>query len=188
MSDKQIIKPKSTEEIRKLVGSCCLGFDPDYVLKLADDEIKGMKGPKEFAPDTNYYKAMTILEFDKGVLLVSSIPERFRVFALEFNRNLQAEYNCTTPSEKSMAEVAALNFVRTLVIQDRINSYLGIGSITDMGVKYLAVLSKELDRAERHYLASLEALKAFKAPPIAVNIKTQTAVVGQNQIVQANNS
>jgi len=63
-----------------------------------------------------------------------------------------------------------------------------LGSIkTRYDVQYLAVLSKELDRAERHYLASLQALKMLKSPSFEVNIKTNTAVVGQNQIVQANN-
>jgi len=105
---------------------------------------------------------------------------------LEFSLNLQKEYKCETQSEKSMAEIVALNFSRVLSIQDEINSYLRKDSITDIGVKYLAVMSKELDRAERHYLASLQALKMLKMPPLEVSIRTQTAIVGQNQIVQAN--
>jgi len=116
------------------------------------------------------------------------MSEKFKVFALEFSRNLQTEYGCTTASEKSMAEVIALNFVRVLAIQDKINSYLTLGSITDMGVKYLEVLSKELDRAERHYLSTLQALKYIKSPALEVNIRTNTAVVGQNQAVQVKNA
>jgi hypothetical protein len=188
MPDSQLTKPKSIEEIKKTFKDCSLGFDPEYVLKQADEETKDLKGLKEFAPDTNFYKAMTVFEFDKGILLTSAIPERFKVFALEFNKNLQVEYNCVTSSERSMAELVTLNFVRTLAIQNKINSCLSMNSIGETGVKFLAVMSKELDRAEKHYITSLAALKSFKMPSMAVNIKTNTAVVGQNQIVQSNNS
>lgn len=187
MQNNKIIKTKSVEEIRKSISGSGTGFDAGYILKLAHEEAKGAKGKNEFTPDTNLYKALTLFEFDKGILLASSIPERFRVFAVELSKNLQTEYSCVTVSEKSMAEVIALNYVRVLTIQDRVNSYLGLSSITDMGVRYLAVLSKELDRAERHYLTSIQALKMLKTPPLEVNIKTQTAVVGQNQLVQTNN-
>jgi len=187
MSKNKITKPKTITELRKTFYELGTSSDAAYVLRRANEEVRGLKKMKKFAPDTNYYKAMTIFEFDKGVLLTSSLPERFRVFALEFSRNLQEEYDCKTQSEKSMAEIIALNFARVLSVQDKINSFLGMGSITNMGVRYLAVVSKELDRAERHYLTSLQVLKMLKSPPLEVNIKTQTAVVGQNQVVQANN-
>lgn len=117
----------------------------------------------------------------------SAIPEKYRAFCIDLSRSLQKEYQCEMPSEKATAELVAVNFIRTLEIQNKINSYLGRGEITDMGVRYVAVLSKELDRANRHYLSSLQTLKMIKQPAIEVNIKTQTAVVGQNQIVQSNN-
>lgn len=187
MPDNKITKTKSIEEIRKSLGESCTGFDSKYILRLADEEIKDLKEQKEFSLDSNYYKAMTLFEFDKGILLLNAIPELHRVFAIEFSKNLQREYNCKTPSEKSLAEIVALNFVRVLGAQSKINSYLSKDSVTDMGIGYLNVMSKELDRAERHYLASLQALKTIKSHSFEVNIKTNTAVVGQNQIVQANN-
>lgn len=188
MPDNKITKTKTIGEIRNQILQSGTGFDARYILELADEETKDLKGKKEFAPDTNYYKAMTLFEFDKGILMISAIPDRYRVFALEFSKNLQREYDCQTPSEKSLAEVVALNFVRVLEIQNKINSYLSRESVSDIGIGYLNVMSKELDRAERHYLVSLQTLKMLKMPPLAVNIKTQTAVVGQNQLVQANNA
>lgn len=183
---KEIIKAKTRDEIRDSIKGSSTGFDAWYILQQADKEMKDFKEPKEIVSNTNYYKAMTLFEFDKGVLLLNSIPELHGVFALEFSKNLQAEYNCKTPSEKSMAEVVSLNFVRILETQRKIKNALG--SIkTRYDVQYLAVLSKELDRAERHYLTSLQAIKMLRSPAFEVNIKTQTAVVGTNQIVQANN-
>jgi len=186
MPKNKLAKPRTIEEIRKSIRDSGTKFDSKHILKLADKELSGLKGPKEFGPDTNLYKATTLLEFDKGFLMMSVVPERYRVFALEFSKNLQSEYQCKTQSEKSIAEVTSLNYVRVLEIQDRINSYLGKGSVSDTGVKFLSVMSKELDRAERHYLSSLQLLRMLKMPPLQMNIKTNTAVVGHNQIVQAN--
>ena len=81
----------------------------------------------------------------------------------------------------------ALNFVRTLYVQDGITAYIHIGTITDMGVSYLNFLSKEMDRAQRHYLVSLEALRAIHNPEFELNIKTNTAVVNNNQAAQVKN-
>jgi hypothetical protein len=186
MSDNKLVKVKSVEEIRRSVSKSGTGFDAWYIFQQADKEMKGFKGPKEIDSDTAYYKAVTLCEFDKGILLLNSVPNLYQVFTLDFSKNLQTEYGCATPSEKSLAEIVALNFVRTLEVQRRLKNVISdVGTKED--VRYLAVLSKELDRAQRHYLTSLQALKMLKAPLLAVNIKTQTAVVGQNQIVQTNN-
>jgi len=186
MPNNKIAKIITIKELRKLFSNLRTGFDSGYILKKAHEEVKELKGMKMFDPGTNYYKAMTLFEFDRGILLASSIPDRFIVFALEFSKNLQSEYECKTQSEKSIAEITSLNFVRVLETQNRINSYLNRKSIEDIGIKYLTFLSKELDRAERHYLSSLQMLRLLKTSPLQMNIKTNTAVVGQNQIVQAN--
>ncbi len=46
---------------------------------------------------------------------------------------------------------------------------------------YRNYLSKELDRAHRQFLSALETLKAIQQPAMKVNIKTNTAFVGENQ-------
>ena len=186
MSNNKITKPRTIDEIKDIISNMGSAYDSRYVLENFEKELKDFKTKRECGPETVLFRAMTLYEFEKGFLLASSLPSSFRVFALEFSLNLQKEYKCENQSEKSMAEIVALNFSRVLSIQDEISSYLRKGSITDIGVKYLAVMSKELDRAERHYLTSLQALKMLKMPPLEVSIRTQTAIVGQNQIVQAN--
>lgn len=185
--NNKIIKEKTPEEIKHLFESFSTGYDSTYVLKKANKElaIKHTEN-NHVEPDSFYYKVLTMLEFDKGILLMSSVPEISHVFALEFSKNLQTEYNCKSPSEKSLAEVVALNFVRTLSIQAKINSYLSLKTIDDLGIKYLDLLSKELDRAQRHYLISLQTLRMLKMPQLEVNIKTQNAFVGNNQVLQKN--
>jgi len=188
MPDNKITKSKTLEEIKAIVSELGTGFDARYVLGKVEEERKSLDVPKDVTSDSFLYKAMTLFEFDKGILMLNAIPELHRTFVLEFSKNLQVEYDCKTPSEKSLAEVVALNFVRVLGAQSKMNSYLSRDSVTDIGVGYLNVISKELDRAERHYLTSLEALRTLHSPSFNVNIKTNTAVVGQNQAVQIKNA
>ncbi|MBI2327385.1 hypothetical protein HYU92_03605 [Candidatus Curtissbacteria bacterium] len=184
-------KPKSIVkklDIKEFIDRCAIADDPISILKQAQEELDSHKNhSQKMTPESTSYKAFTIFEFDKGILMATAIPEAYRTFCIDFSRKLQKEYQCETPSEKATAELVAINFVRTLIIQDRMNAFLALGSVTDNTVKYFAVLSKELDRANRHYLTALQTLKMIKQPALEVNIKTQTAIVGQNQIVQSNN-
>lgn len=161
-------------------------YDPNNLFpKLIDEMEKNKENNPEVIKFVN--RALSLFEFNNGVLMISAVSEEYRTFCIEFSRNLQKEYHCETPSEKATTELVAVNFVRTLEIQRKINGYLSMGETTEMGIKYFAVLSKELDRANRHYLNVLQTLKMLKQPVLEVIIKTQTAVVGQNQIIQANN-
>ncbi len=136
-------------------------------------------------------KAISVLslkEFSQGILLATSLLGHYRTFAIKLSNDLQIEYKCENPSEKTLAHNVAMNFTRTIAIQEKISDYLRLGTVSDVGVKYLDFLSKELDRANRHYLSSLQALKSIKQQPMNINIRTQTAVVGQNQLVHSNNN
>ncbi len=188
MPKNKITKEKTLDEIRKSVSASGTAFDSRYVLMQADKEMGGNEGAKEFDSESNYYKAMTLFEFDKGVLLMNALHGLHRVFALEFSKNLQTEYNCQTPSEKALAETVALNFSRVLDTQRRINMFIEKNSLSEIGLGYLKYLSIESDRAQRNYLASLEALRTLHNPAFEVNIKANTAVVGQNQAVQVKNT
>lgn len=191
VKDSPVEKSKSVVkklDIKEFIDRCAIADDPISILKRVQEELDSHKNhSQKMTPESASYKAFTLFEFDKGILMAAAVPERYRTFCIDFSRNLQKEYQCETPSEKATAELVAINFVRTLEIQYRINCFLELGHVTDNLVKHFAILSKELDRANRHYLASLQTLKMIKLPALEVNIKTQTAVVGQNQIVQSNN-
>ncbi len=183
-----LTKIKSLDEIKDRIGDCKSQYDPKTVLRGADKELSkvkvGTSQPTEM--ESNLFKSLTLLEFDNGILLTTTVPEQYKTFGIDLMRNLQKEYNCQTPSEKATAELTAVNYIRTLEIQHRITLYLAMGTLTDSGVKYLAILSKELDRANRHYLTSVQVLKSLKQMPFQFTLKANTAVIGQNQIVQAN--
>jgi len=181
-----ITKPRTIEEVRKFLSYSRTIADPDLVLEEADKELrKESKRQQAYSLDCTMFKAMTLVEFESGSLLTMAIPKHFATFGIDMMRQLQKEYDCNTFSEKSTAELATVSYVRTLAIQARINSYLCGDSFTDIGVKFLAVMSKELDRAHRHYLTAIQTLRSIKQPPMQVRINTDTAIIGQNQVVQA---
>ncbi|MCL4353434.1 MAG: hypothetical protein M1484_04045 [Patescibacteria group bacterium] len=186
MKKKAVVPVKTFDEIRKSLLELELSIDPKHVLQEGIKEIGQKAGPLK--PESNFYKALTVFEFDRGLLLGNSVSDLFRTFALDYFQKLRAEFDCKTPSENALAEIAAINLVRAMQTQQRINSILSREEgLSKIDIRFLEVLGQELDRANRHFLASMQALKTMRQPTMQVNIKTETAVVGQNQIVQANN-
>lgn len=186
-SNKTITQVKTSEEIKDYLNRSKTAVDPDIVLQEADKEVRDNPSNKLATSfESNIFKAMTLLEFENGLLMASAIPEQYQTFGVDMLRQLQQEFHCESVSEKATAELTAVNYIRTLEIQHRITRYLAMGTLTDTGVRYLAIMSKELDRANRHYLASVQTLKMMKQSPLQLNIKTDTAIIGQNQVVQAN--
>ena len=180
--NKTLSKTPTFEEKRLRLKEATTIYEEDSVVVRAFEEIKN--GNKCESTDCNIYREMTTREFDTGAILVFSLPEIHRTLALSLSKKLQNEFNCQTTSEKSLAELASLNYSRILSIQKRMNDYLSKGEITDMGVGYLKFASQELDRAERHYLTSIQTLKSMREPPMQVNFRANTAVIGQNQVIQ----
>lgn len=186
---KTALAPKRTIElIREEFSKLKTLNDPSSILRKADEDLTKLDGGSHSSDGKDaIFKALTLNEFDNGALLTMAVSDSYKTFGIDLMRKLQYEYSCTTPSEKATAELAALSYIRTLDVQRRLTNYLDIGTFTDIGVHYVAVLSKELDRANRHYLTAIQALRMLKQPPMLLNIRADTAVVGQNQIVQTNN-
>ncbi|MCX6791876.1 MAG: hypothetical protein NT149_02460 [Candidatus Gottesmanbacteria bacterium] len=127
-----------------------------------------------------------------------------------FEEQLQREYQCQTPSERSLATVASIAYRHFIGIREQIiNSEGKISSlyyahmtcredsfhpynpnnacnIMQREIQRLSVLSKESDRAYRQYITSLHVLRMMKQAPLQITVKAQTAIIGQNQLIQAN--
>lgn len=186
--EKAVVPAKTNEEIRDCIRKSKTLFDPDVVFHEVGKELNDKEGKQEVLPKTNTFKAMTLFEFENGVLMSTTIAEQYKTFGIDMLRQLQKEYRCEGVSEKATAELVAVSYIRTLEIQHRINNYLELGTITTNGVGFLNIMSKELDRANRHYLTALQTLRTLKEQPLQVTFKTNTAIIGQNQIVQANSN
>lgn len=178
---------RSIEAVKNEIANLTHKDDPNQVLKAAEKKLMTLdyKSYEEKADDP-ILKAMTLREFDNGTLMSLALSDYYKTFGIDLMRKFQVEYGCLSPSEKSTAELAAVSFMRVLDIQRRMKNYLEIGTFTGIGVQYVATLSKELDRANRHYLTAIQTLRMLRQPVMQLNIKANTAVVGQNQIIQAN--
>jgi len=162
--------------------------DPICVLEQAEEKMLTLDpNGHEMTNDEPIFKAMTLREFDNGTLLSMAMSKPYKTLGIDLMRKLQTEYKCESPSEKATAELASISFMRILDTQRRITNYLDIGSFSDIGVQYVAVLSKELDRASRHYLAALQTLRMLKQPPMSVNVKANIANVANQQVVKNEN-
>ena len=96
------------------------------------------------------------------------------------------EYKCQTASEKALAEVIAGAYVRILEYSTKFNCCARITSVSNDINTYYAMLSKEIDRAQRHFITALTTLKQIKAPKLDINVKAKNAFVSQNQQINAN--
>ncbi len=114
--------------------------------------------------------------------LMECFSKRYWGMATELSSQVIKEYECTTHAEKMLAESAVGAFMRYLDASRRLNNCLDVDLyITPNKTAYMAMLSKERDRAHRQFLNSLATLKQFKAPAIEMNIKSNTAFIAQNQ-------
>lgn len=85
-------------------------------------------------------------------------------------------------------EIVTNSFIRAIDHSRRFNNCLNAGEyLSDERTRYLTMLSKQIDRANRQYLNALTALKQIKAPVIEMNIRTNTAFVSQNQQINVDN-
>ncbi|MBT4120664.1 MAG: hypothetical protein HOC36_02905 [Candidatus Magasanikbacteria bacterium] len=180
------------QEIRKdVVFSLRTMYDPDTILKKLDSKLReASKNKKDIHKDEETQKIMgqasSIMGLETHYPLVHSISEEYCPFAMELTNNLYKEYDCKTSSQKILAQAVVNSYVRVLRITRKMDSVIGIGHTTPGINGFLSVLSKELDRANRHLISLLESLKNFNTPEMKVSIRTNNAFVAQNQ--QLNNN
>ncbi len=211
VDSKTITKAKTEEEIRDFIKDCKNCHDPETVLKEFGESLTRSNNQDYLMMTMNGFKAVTLHEFTNGMLMTEVIPDKYRTFAIDMLRQLQLDYSCQTVGEKALAELATVNFIRILDIQEKMmesldtqkamshrhnscQNNLNIGHVnalnacerTMVELRLLNFLSKELDRAQRHYLMAIHTLIVMKQPLMQVNIKTDTTVIGQNQLVQTN--
>ncbi len=116
---------------------------------------------------------------ETGYVLMNSLENDYHGLAFQMKKDLQQEFNCIKPSEKALVDIIVNAYVRKLTYSNKMErNQKYLGSEQD---GYRNYLSKELDRAHRQFLSALETLKAIQQPAMKVNIKTNTAFVGENQ-------
>lgn len=160
----------------------------DYLPKLLHGNAKEKKeAGKIFNDNDKMTEIMMALESDTHWGLMSAFGSQYRGMANELCSQVIKEYTCTTHAEIMLAEVIVNAFIRTVDASRELTEarVAAGGSITENRTKYIAVLSKQHDRANRQFLNSLMILKQLKAPTIEMNIRTKNTFVAQNQQINA---
>ncbi|OGN15128.1 MAG: hypothetical protein A3B99_01955 [Candidatus Yanofskybacteria bacterium RIFCSPHIGHO2_02_FULL_44_12b] len=189
---KKELQKYTPEETRKTVLEA---FIPDGDLKnnlktlgdnllpklLHGSEKEGKEASEKYTEKV--LEIMIALESDTHAGLMETFYSQYRGLAKELSIQIIKDYNATTSAEMALAEVITNAYIRIIDNSRRLNIELGGPGqpINEIRTKYLTMLSKQIDRANRQFLNSLMTLKQLKAPMIEMNIKTNTAFVSQNQ-------
>ena len=190
-ADKKILHKYSRQEVRNFVfNQAMITGDLNNVLdRLANEllpkwqngsPIEQRKVKEEFEKQVS--AVLYGYESKNHIALMECVSERFRGSAKEVCEQFIGDFDCKTDAEKILAETAANAFMRYMDASRRFNSCLDFeNTISPVKNTFLAMLSKEQDRAHRQYISTLGIIKQFKAPAIEMNIRTKNAFVAQNQ-------
>lgn len=161
--------------------------------------IKLMEIPPEgFAERKDYYSYgvdgyLEIVSMadslESGYALTESVDRKYRPLALSLKDEMEKEFDCKHPSEKMLVEQAVNAHIRTQYyswVMDN-SIFLALGEKeSHENNRYLAFLSKEIDRASRQFISAIETLKSIKQPSPKISIRTQNAFLGEKQQFNTN--
>jgi hypothetical protein len=181
-------KQYTDAEVRKRMTTTLLTLDnPAVVLKQLGellsrmDSGEGVPEDGKGIADETIGKGVAVLNLDTHYLLSIATKEQYRSYSIELATQLIAEYDCKTASEKALAQLTAQAHVRALQYAQSLNNAVAQNNATPNLNVFFAIMSKEIDRANRQFIAGLTTLKQIKNPAIAVTLKTQAAFIAQNQ-------
>lgn len=186
-TNKEVMKPLSLEHAKEIVmRSTLASIDSSASLKeLAEKQFPEMFMSDDLTPPAemskNMDKVSLSLSLETGHILAESVSTRYRGFALAFKKDLEKEYSCVTVSEKALVEQAVNAHIRKLSYSKLMEGHKEPEWLSHEKVAFLNFYSREVDRAHRQFLSAIETLRFLKQPAMKVNIKTNTAFVGENQ-------
>jgi len=131
-------------------------------------------------------KAMYALGLDNHYPLSQTTHEAFQPLVIETTRQIEKEYKCITASDKILAELIGGAHVRIISYSTLLNACWHMKYLSSEKVAYYSMISKEIDRAHRQLTTALITLKQLKTPSLNVNIKTNTAFIGDKQQFNVN--
>jgi len=131
-------------------------------------------------------EALSIIGLDTHYTLGTMVNESIRPLVIEFSKQLVLEYNCTSMSERALAEVVVGAYARVLEFTGMMNKLTQLSRTNSEITQHYAVVSKELDRANRHFTTALSTLRQIKSPTLEVRINAKTAFVATQQQFNTN--
>jgi hypothetical protein len=193
MKKNVIIKQSTVNENRSAMGdlvlAICSKSSEEIVTQLREKAMQNVWDDKRFhlKRGKDYLdKPHIAFGIDSQAPLAESVGSRYAVLAVKFCQDLIIEYDCKTPSEKATAQLVANAYVRVMECSQKIEYCIHSKETTNMLNNYWAVIGKELDRAERHYMSALTKLEQVKAPSLQIKVTAKNAFIAQNQQVNSN--
>ena len=134
------------------------------------------------------------LEYSKHEGIMAYVPkltslavsDTYKDFVTDFALDLAVEYDCKTPSERALAQLAAIAYTKVFDYSDQFKGVKSLKTTSHELNGYYSLLGKEIDRSNRHFLSYLMALRQTKEPKLKINVTAQTAFVAENQQVNIN--
>ncbi len=186
-SNKTITKPASIEEARDFVNSITqIVWGPDHAFNKVAKEVlpKRNAGKRLNEKEIKLLtKAAMTLGLENQFPLADTVHERYRGLVIELATNLTREYDCKKFSERALVQAISIAYGRILEYSIALRSFIKLNSTSHVTNEYFSMLGKELDRANRHFISSLQTLAQIKSPTPDLNIKTKNTFISENQQV-----
>lgn len=182
-------KLEDPEKLRNTIAFLMKGdIRPDGIYDKAKEIILNM----DYSEDNTKFlneKCVYLNSYNKNHYILAEVEShKARQSAMiEYANDLIKEYDCKTPSENALCEIITNSYFQILRINRRMTSTMDAWEyLSNNRNNYINVLSKELERANRSYLYSLNTLREIKSPKMSINVKTKNAFIWTNQ--QFNNN
>lgn len=126
-------------------------------------------------------KIMLTFGFENDYVLIGTVSEEYKGLVIELRRKLIKDFDCKSHAEMALVDMAVSGYMRVVRSSQAFTRCLGQGSTTDVLNQFMSIMSKETDRANRHFLTAYQMLMQLKRPQINVNVRTKNAFVAQAQ-------
>lgn len=186
---KAIQKYQTREDVEKFLATdLVLSCNPNQEIKVLAallNEYYATNKDKRAGIETEVaVKALSVsltLGVQTHALLAESVEPRYRPLVIELANQLIKEFQCTSHSERALAQVAAGSYARFMSLSKKLDHVTAIESASSEKNGYYGMIGREVDRAERRFLSAIMALKQIKSPTMNLQFKVGTAFVAQNQ-------
>jgi len=120
--------------------------------------------------------------------LIPTADKQYAALVLSMTRQIEKDFDCNTAIEKAIVEAVTMAYIKMVDSSRIFSDWSSNGGNIELKdrIKYLEMMSRQMDRVCRQFMTGYALLKQMKQPSLKVTIKTKNAFVAQNQ--QINNS
>lgn len=182
---KSVEKKLTNTEIKeRLLQRIFFSFDPDKWDEADAERITSKmvkKDEYDYDAENEAGTAAMTFGFDNDYVLAYTVAENYRGLVVELRRKLIKNFDCKTHAEKALVDMAVSGYMRVLRASQAFTGCLSQGSTNNNLNQFMSIMSKEIDRAHRHFTTAYQMLVQLKQPSLNVHLKTKNAFVAQAQ-------